>query len=110
MISPLEAFLVISNTDSRNAHAATIHFTEQDGQDSTGALKAMGVSRDPQQRFKFTDIWTQAGWSPCDPALGNKPGVPGDVLYRPGNVPSGLYLGRVSAGTTLVLQVTKVAR
>ena len=105
-----QAFLVITNTDPRNAHAATIHFTEQDGQDSTGALKAMGVSRDPQQRFKFTDIWTQAGWSPCDPALGNKPGVPGDVLYRPGNVPSGLYLGRVSAGTTLVLQVTKVAR
>ena len=31
MISPLEAFLVITNTDSQNAHPATIHFTEQDG-------------------------------------------------------------------------------
>ncbi len=99
------AFLVITNSDPYHAHEATVHFTETEGHDSTGALNAMGISRDSERHYGFTDIWTRKGWSPSDPALGSRRGIPGDVLYRPSNVPSGLYLGHVPAGTTLVLKV-----
>lgn len=100
-----QAFLVVTNTDPVNSHETTIHFTDREHEDSTGALRAMGITDDPDRRYKFIDRWTRKGWSPSDPALGNKPGIPGEVLYRPGNVPSGLYLGKIPPGTTLVLEV-----
>lgn len=100
-----QSFVVVTNTDPHHPHDSTLHFTEADGLDSTGALRAMGISNGQNMHAKFTDVWGRKGWSPIDPALGNQPGVPGDVLYRSSGVPSGLYLGQVPAGTTLVLRV-----
>ena len=104
-----QAFLVVTNTDPVNAHETTIHFTDRDHVDSTGALRAMGIKDAVEERYRFTDQWARAGWSPADPALGSEAGIPGEVLYRPGNIPSGLYLGKVPAGTTLILKVEKEA-
>jgi hypothetical protein len=105
---PGDAWLVVTNTDPANAHETTIHFTAQDGTDTTGALGAMGVINSPDTRYLFVDQFMSKGWTPSDPAVLPGQGVPGDVLHRSGNVPSGLYLGAMEPGTTLVLRVSRV--
>jgi len=99
-----KAYLVVMNSDPFSAHRATIHFTTEEWRDAIGALGAAGIRNDAT-RYEFREIFSRPGWIPRDPAGGDLPGLPGWVLYRPGNVPSGLFLGDVPAATTMVFEI-----
>lgn len=101
-----ESYLVVTNSDPFNGHEATIHFTSQDGIDTLGALGALGVSDSAERFYNFEEVFSRPGWIPQDPAIGEE-AVPGSVLYRSGNVPSGLYLGIIPAATTYVFKITE---
>lgn len=98
-----EAYLVVTNGDPFAAHEATIHFTTQLNQDSQGALAAAGIRND-DSRYAFREVYARRDWVPRDPAIAGE-GLPGWALYRPGDVPSGLFLGNVPAATTYVFKV-----
>jgi glycosidase len=100
-----EVYLVVTNGDPFVSHEATIHFTYNDGQDPLGALGALEISNS-DERWKFTEVFSREGWVPQDPAISGA-GVPGWVLYRSGNVPSGLFLGSLPPATTYVFKVTR---
>lgn len=102
-----ERYLVVMNGDPFNAHEATIHLTQTGGQDTLGALWALGVQNDGNKRYKFEEVFARPGFVPHDPAIQGS-GMPGDVLYRPGGVPSGLYLGEIPAATTYVFKVSEI--
>ena len=97
------AYLVVTNSDPFSGHVATIHFTNTDGQDRLGALRALGVAND-SSRYVFKEVFSRAGWVPKDPSVDGD-GLPGWALYRAGDVPSGLHLGDVPAATTFVFEV-----
>jgi glycosidase len=99
-------YLVVTNSDPFNSHRATIHFTSQEGQDHLGALKALNVKND-DTRYQFREVFSKPGWVPVDPGVEGE-GFPGWSLYRSGNVPSGLFLGDIPAGTTLVFEVQEL--
>ena len=103
-----EAYLVVINSDPFVAHTSTIHMTTQDGQDPFGALWAMGVANDSRRRYRFIEVFSRPGFIPRDPAVSGE-GVPGDILFRSGNVPSGLHLGDVPAATTYVFKIEVLA-
>src|SRR5690606_18747088 len=103
---PTGAYLVVTNSDRFNSHEATIHFTSVEGQDPLGALWAMGIEND-DTRYVFREVFSREGWIPSDPAHPER-GIPGWSLYRPGNVPSGLFLGEVPAATTLIFAIEPV--
>lgn len=98
-----EAYVVVLNADPFQPHLATIHFTERTGQDSLGVLTSMGITND-NQRFFFEEVFSQPGFRPVDPAVSGG-GLPGWVLYRQGGIPSGLFLGQVPPGSTMVFKV-----
>jgi glycosidase len=98
-----DSYLVVFNSDSFTAHPATIHFTARDGQDSHGALRAINVENN-DKRYRFLELFSRPGFEPSDPNIAGE-GIPGWALYRSGDIPSGLYLGDVPAGTTLVFKI-----
>lgn len=100
-----DVYLVVINSDPVATHDTTIHFTTADGQDTFGALQAMRVNNDAQ-RYAFVEMWTRDGWMPSDPNSPNS-SVTGEMLYRAGGVPSGLYLGQMHPGTTYVFKLVK---
>lgn len=97
------AYLVVTNADPYASRGATIHFTGADGQDQLGALKALGITNG-NQRYRFREVLSRPGWIPSDPGVTGE-GIPGWALFRAGNVPSGLFLGEIPAGTTYVFEV-----
>jgi hypothetical protein len=101
-----DKYLVVMNADPVNAHEVTLHFTARDNLDSHGILQALGVANN-QERFFFEEVFARKTWIPQDPAIGGQ-GTPGWTLYRAGNVPSGLYLGVLPAGSTFVFKVRKI--
>lgn len=98
-----EAYLVVTNGDPFGSHEATIHLTTQLNNDTLGALAAAGIRND-ETRYTFREVYARKGWEPRDPAISGD-GIPGWVLYRPGDVPSGLFLGSVPASTTYVFKI-----
>ncbi len=98
------AYLVVTNADPFVGHEATIHFTGQENGDSLGALTAAGITNDAR-RYKFEEVFARRGFVPRDPNVQGE-GVPGSILYRSGNVPSGLFLGQVPPATTYVFKIT----
>lgn len=101
-----EAYLVVANGDPFVAHRATIHFTSQENQDPLGVLQALGITNN-DARYKFTEIFSRPGFSPTEPTLPGA-GVPGWLLFKPGNVPSGLHLGDVPPATTYVFKIERL--
>jgi glycosidase len=101
-----KAWLVVLNSDPFSAHKATLHFTTEEWRDSHGILAAMGIENS-DKRWRFREVFSREGWTPSDPAVPGE-GLPGWVLYRPGNVPSGLHLGDIPPATTMVFEISPV--
>jgi glycosidase len=96
-------YVVVINSHPSAQISTTLHFSDQDGIDPYGILEAAGISKD-SSRFRFVEQLHQPGWVPSDPAIDGE-GVPGDVLFRSGGVPSGLYLGALAPRSTYVFLV-----
>jgi glycosidase len=101
-----ERFLVVLNSDPFNSHSATIHFTSENGRDSLGALAALGITN-TDERHQFEEVFNREGWVPQDPAIGGI-GIPGWALFKSGDIPSGLFLGNLEAGSCVIFKVTKL--
>jgi|GEM_PF-333987 len=97
------AWLVVTNSDPFAGHVATLHFTPVDGQDRLGALAALGIKND-STRYFFKEVFSREGWVPRDPGVDGE-GLPGWVMFRAGDVPSGLHLGEIPAATTFVFEL-----
>lgn len=102
-----DPYLVVMNSDPFHSHSTTVHFTEADGQDSLGVLRAMGIENN-NHRYVFEEVLTHPGFQPHDPAVSGD-GLPGWVLYKQGNIPSGLFLGDIPPGSTMVFKLTAMA-
>jgi glycosidase len=102
-----DAYLVVTNGDPYGSHIATVHFTREANRDTLGALSALGIVDDGQVRYRFREVFARPDWVPTDPAIAGE-GLPGAVLYQPGNVPSGLYLGSIPAATTYVFKIERL--
>src|SRR5690606_13054420 len=85
------AYLIVTNSDPRSSHSATIHFTSEDGRDELGVLSTIGIIPS-EDRWTFTEEFSRPGLTPTDPNIEGY-GVPGNVLFRSGGIPSGLFLG-----------------
>ena len=105
-----EAYLVVTNSDPFGGHATTVHFTSQENGDSLGALQALDVENRDDARYRFEEIFSRPGFVPHDPNIdySGGDGTPGSVLFRPGSVPSGLFLGEIPPATTFVFKITKI--
>lgn len=99
-----DRYLVVTNGDPFVAHAATIHLTVRDDEDTFGALRALGIENG-DRRYVFTEVFSRKNWIPHDPAVPGD-GMPGKALHKAGGVPSGLFLGDVPPRTTYVFKVT----
>jgi glycosidase len=99
-------YLVITNTDPNQDREATLHFTRETNRDSDGILKILGIANNGT-RYIFQDQLFRIGWQPNPPGRSNGPGIPGSVLFQAAGIPSGLYLGQVPKGITMVLEVTQ---
>jgi hypothetical protein len=97
---------VVINSDPFEGHEATIHFTSEWGEDSHGFLSELQIVNS-DRRYIFEDTLHNRTWRPLDPAIRGD-GVPGWVLYRPSSMPSGLYLGKIPAGTIYVLKIVEL--
>jgi glycosidase len=101
-----DRYLVVINSDPFEGHEATIHFTSEWGEDSHGFLSELQIVNS-DRRYIFEDTLHNRTWRPLDPAIRGD-GVPGWVLYRPSSMPSGLYLGKIPAGTIYVLKIVEL--
>jgi len=92
------------------AHTTTVHFTSQENGDSLGVLQALGIENRDDVRYRVEEVFAKPGFVPHDPSVnyGEGNGLPGWVLYKAGNVPSGLYLGEIPAATTFVFKITRI--
>ena len=97
------AYIVVSNSDPNRAHSTTLHFTEADQEDTHAILASMGINND-DRRYLFVEVLNRDGWIPKDPNISGS-GVPGWVLYRSGEIPSGFHIGEIPAATTYVFKV-----
>jgi len=100
-----DKYLVVLNSDPFNSHKATVHFTLNNYGDSIGALSALGIENS-QTRYRFVEVFDNKGWEPSDPNIQGK-GIPGYVLFKSGGVPSGLFLGDIAPGTTLIFRISE---
>jgi hypothetical protein len=102
-----DAYLVVTNGDPYESHVATVHFTREANRDTLGVLSALGIVNEGRARYRFREVFARPDWVPADPAVAGE-GLPGAVLYQPGNVPSGLYLGSIPAATTYVFKIERL--
>ena len=97
-------YLVVTNSDPFSAHKTTIHFTNQDGKDALGSLRAVDP-RGVANTFVFEEVLTRKGWRPTDPNSDVQEGISRDMFLKSGGVPSGLFLEEIPPHTTFVFRV-----
>lgn len=98
------SYLVVTNSDPHEAHKVVLHFTDKSDRDSYGLLKAAGIENSDSKRYLFKEEFAKPGFIPKDPNIDGI-GVPGKILYQSGGIPSGLYIGDIQAGTTMVFRI-----